>query len=67
MEAPTVLRWALGATLVGVALLALLALRQRRLPFGTFVMWGLVALLAPLVGPFVALLYGPRPRRAGGG
>ncbi len=66
MVAPVFLRWALHGTLIGVALVALLALRRRRLPFGAFVVWGLIVLVAPLVGPFVALLFGPRmPRRCG--
>jgi hypothetical protein len=46
------MRLFLGIGMAGMALLAIFYLRQRRMPFETFVAWGLVALFVPVFGPF---------------
>ncbi len=49
------MRWLLVAGTAAMALLALLSLRRSDLPFRAQVVWGLVAILLPLVGPFVVI------------
>ena len=57
------LRTLLWLDLIGVALIALAALQHRRLSLARFTFWGLITICLPLVGPFLALLWGrPGPR-----
>lgn len=60
---PQLMRFLLVACLVGMALLAILSLRQRKLLLNAYIAWGLLAILLPLVGPFVVLLAHPGESR----
>jgi hypothetical protein len=42
-----------------MALVAILYLRQRRLPLIGYACWGLVALLIPFMGPFLVIMSHP--------
>jgi hypothetical protein len=53
------LRLVLSIGMLGMALLAVFYLRERRLSFGQFIGWGLLAIFIPLLGPFQAILSGP--------
>jgi hypothetical protein len=48
--------------LVGIALLAVLFLRTRRMTLTSYITWGLLALLLPLLGPFLVILSRPGER-----
>lgn len=48
--------------LVGMALLAVLYLRTRRMTLSSYITWGLLALLVPLLGPFLVILSQPGER-----
>lgn len=56
--AAEILRFCLAFTITAMALLAIAALRQRRLSLAAFTWWGLLAVCLPLVGPFLVLLWG---------
>jgi len=43
--------------------LAAFFLRTRRLPFSAYMLWGLLALLLPLLGPFLVILSNPGGKR----
>ena len=47
-----VVRAFLGIGVVGMALLAVFYLRQRRMPFDAYILWGLLAIFVPIFGPF---------------
>ncbi len=47
----------------GMAVLALLYLRRRRLPSVGYFLWGLVAILLPFVGPFLVIISQPGEKR----
>jgi hypothetical protein len=42
----------LGMGVLGMALLAIFYLRQRRMSFQEYLAWGLLAILVPVFGPF---------------
>ena len=65
MDAET-LRAILVVYLVVAYALAVLYLRQRRMPFGVYAFWGFFALLLPAFGPFLAIALQPghSPRSA---
>jgi hypothetical protein len=48
--------------LVGMALLAVFYLRTRRMTLVAYISWGLLALLVPLLGPFLVILSQPGER-----
>lgn len=58
------MRLLLFICLLGMALLAALYLRTRRLSVPAFLGWGLILILLPLIGPFLVILIGPGERRA---
>jgi hypothetical protein len=60
---PQLMRLLLVICLLGMALLAVLSLRQRKMPVAATIAWGLVAILLPLVGPFIVLLVHPGENR----
>ncbi len=60
---PAVLRILLIATLVSMAFLAALFLRQRQLSLAAYLGWGLLALLVPGLGPFLVILVRPGRQR----
>ena len=60
---PQLMRLLLAVCLLGMALLAILSLRQRKLSMAAYIGWGLLAILVPFVGPFVVLLLHPGESR----
>ena len=56
---PELMRLLLVTCLLGMAILAILSLRQRKLPVGAYLGWGMIAILLPLIGPFIVLLARP--------
>jgi len=61
---PDAMRWLLFFGLFGMALLAGLYLRGRSLTRFEYIVWALVIVLAPLLGPFITILAHPgKPRR----
>jgi hypothetical protein len=60
---PQLMRLLLVTCLLGMAILAILSLRQRKMPVGAYLGWGLIAVLLPLVGPFIVLLARPGGNR----
>lgn len=53
------MRALLVGCMAGMALLAALYMRRRELSSGAFILWGLLALLVPLLGPFLVILSHP--------
>jgi hypothetical protein len=60
---PDLMRALLFACLLGMALLAAFFLRTRQLSFSAYMLWGLLALLVPLLGPFLVILANPGGKR----
>jgi hypothetical protein len=56
---PETLRILLFYGLLSMLLLAVFYLRRRRLSFGQYLCWGLLIVLIPLLGPFLAVLSRP--------
>jgi hypothetical protein len=56
---PESLRLLLLIGLLGMLLLAIFYLRERRLSFRQFLGWGLLAIFIPLLGPFLTILARP--------
>jgi hypothetical protein len=57
------MRFLLVACAVGMAVLALLYLRRRRLAPPEYLGWGLLIILVPFLGPFLAILLKPGAAR----
>lgn len=47
------------ACLFGMVMMAVLYLRQRKLSTTAFVLWGLLALVLPVLGPFLVIVARP--------
>ena len=60
---PDVMRLFLFACLLGMAILAVLFLRERKLPLPAYLGWGLLIVLLPLVGPFLVIMISPGGQR----
>jgi uncharacterized membrane protein len=56
---PDTMRMMLLACIAGMALLAAFYLRRRDLTTREYIAWGLLALLVPLLGPFLVILNHP--------
>ena len=56
---PETLRFILLCYLVAQFLLAIVYLSQRKLSFSRYILWGLFALLIPVLGPFLVILSRP--------
>jgi hypothetical protein len=54
-----VMRVFLGLGVMGMALLAIFYLRQRRMPFHEYLAWGLLAICVPAFGPFWVIYVHP--------
>jgi hypothetical protein len=54
-----VIRVFLGVGVLGMALLAIFYLRQRRMPFHEYLGWGLLAVFVPVFGPFWVICMHP--------
>jgi pilus assembly protein TadC len=50
------------AGMIGMELLSVFYLRQRRMPLTAYLRWGLLAALVPFVGPFLVILQQPGQR-----
>jgi len=62
-----ILRVMLFACLFGMVMVAILYLRQRKLSTMAYVLWGLLAVVLPVVGPFLVISSRPgEPGRAVG-
>lgn len=57
------LRMLLFGCLVMMIVLAGLYLRRRRLSTGQYLLWGLLALLVPLLGPYLVIAAQPGERK----
>ena len=60
---PDVMRLILFACLLGMAILAALFLRERKLSLPAYLGWGLLIVLLPLVGPFLVIMISPGGQR----
>jgi hypothetical protein len=68
MNVSDILRLLLLLGILGMALLAAFYLRRRELSWQAYLLWGLVALLIPVLGPFLVIASRPgRPRGTGKG
>lgn len=64
LVSPDVMRSLLILGLFGMALLAAIYLSRRSLTLQEYLVWGLLILLVPLLGPFLAILFAPgKPKR----
>ena len=63
---PEFMRAFLVTGLMAMALLALVYLRQRRLSTSEYLLWGLLAVMVPLLGPFLVIWSRPGQRSPGG-
>jgi len=54
-----VIRTILLVDIVAMALLALVYLRQRRMEWFSYIGWGLLAVLVPVLGPFILIANRP--------
>ncbi len=62
---PETMRLLLVASLLGMVLIAVLSLRRRELTAEEYFWWGLLIVLLPFLGPFLAILLKPGvPRRS---
>jgi len=59
---PETMRFLLLVSALGMALLAAFYLHRRELTIAEYVGWGLLALLLPLLGPFLVILSQPGKR-----
>ena len=59
MTPPEIMRLFLYTTLFAMVLLAISFLRNRRISDKEFILWGLLALLLPVLGPYLVILYRP--------
>ncbi|MDR3574246.1 MAG: hypothetical protein P4L50_10305 [Anaerolineaceae bacterium] len=62
MPADAIIRDLIILDVVIMALLAIFYLRKRRLTWWEFCGWGLLALMLPLVGPFLIIVLRPGKR-----
>ena len=56
---PQTMRLIILLNLMGMEVLAVLYLRQRKISFFGYLGWGLLSLLVPVVGPFLVILSQP--------
>ncbi|MCJ7624761.1 MAG: hypothetical protein MUO76_14770 [Anaerolineaceae bacterium] len=59
MDTATILRTLLLIDIFAMLLLAVFYLRRRSLSWHEYILWGLLALLVPLLGPFLVILSKP--------
>ena len=58
-ETTDTLRVLLYVVLFGMLLIAVLYLRQRKLSKAAYVLWGILALIVPVVGPYIVIASRP--------
>jgi len=61
---PDWMRWSLLLCMLAMVVLAAFYLRRRNLPPLAYAAWGLLAILIPIVGPFVVIWIRPGKQRA---
>jgi hypothetical protein len=64
VAAADMIRFLLLVDVIGMAALALLYLRRRHLDFITYLAWGLLAVLLPILGPFLVIVFRPTAVKA---
>jgi hypothetical protein len=63
VAAADIIRVLLLVDIIGLAVLALIYLRRRRLDLWTALAWGLLAVLVPILGPFLVIAFRPAPSK----
>jgi hypothetical protein len=56
---PDLMRSLLFVCMLAMVILAVFYLRQRKLTHLAYVLWGLVAILIPIIGPFIVIWMKP--------
>jgi len=64
MPVAVVLKAVLVITILAMAFLAVFYLRRRQLSWAAYCFWGLVALVLPVLGPFLVIVSRPGKWRA---
>ena len=64
MLASDLMRALLILCVLGMAVLAVLYLRRRKMSIAEYIGWGLLIVLLPLLGPFLVIFYQPGKRVA---
>ena len=60
---PDLMRWMLLVGMLSMVILAAFYLRQRKLSTLAYTAWGLIAILVPIIGPFLVIWLQPGDRR----
>ena len=60
---PDLMRLMLLICMLSMVALAVFYLRERKLPLLEYALWGLVAILFPVIGPFLVIWMRPGDRR----
>jgi hypothetical protein len=63
MIAPEFLRYALFGGILAMLALSMFFLRGRELSTRQYVLWGLLALTVPFLGPYLVIVYRPGTQR----
>ena len=63
--ASDLMRLLLVLCILGMALLAAIYLRRRKMSLVEYIGWGLVIVLLPVLGPFLVIVYQPGQRAEG--
>lgn len=58
-ETTDILRVLLYVVLFGMLMIAVLYLRQRKLSKAAYVLWGILALILPVIGPYIVIASRP--------
>lgn len=58
-ETTDILRVLLYVVLFGMLLIAVLYLRRRKLSKAAYVLWGILALILPVIGPYIVIASRP--------
>ena len=56
---PELMRFLLLVCMLSMVILAVFYLRQRKLTHLAYVLWGLIAILIPIIGPFIVIWMQP--------
>lgn len=54
-----ILRWMLFLCLIGMLVFAVLFLQKRKLSTFSYVLWGLLAIMLPILGPYLVIAMRP--------
>ena len=64
MPVPVLIKVVLLLTILAMAFLAFFYLRRRQLPWAAYCFWGLLAMVLPVLGPFLVIVSRPGRWRA---